>query len=120
MSLSWKAQDGPRGVYCAPACGGGCKKIDYKRAHRAANALVRRLGKGWTKRVWENLGWHYEARSGGCSVAASPFEPPFVALFGRFVARATTPGAAVRAVMTQALDDATALQAAIAAVAEPR
>lgn len=37
-------------------------------ATRLGKALVKRLGPGWTLRVWENLGWHYSATCAGMSV----------------------------------------------------
>jgi hypothetical protein len=61
--LSWKPRAGADGIYCAPACGRGCKRIEYDAAVAAVDALVKLLGPGWKSRVWENLGWHYEAIS---------------------------------------------------------
>jgi hypothetical protein len=46
-------------TYCSPACGGGCSRESYEKAHVSAKKLASRLGKGWTPSVWENLGWHY-------------------------------------------------------------
>lgn len=57
-------------VYCSPACGGGCKKADFDQATESANALVAQLGIGWQPRVWENLGWHYEATKRSATVTA--------------------------------------------------
>lgn len=63
-ALSWKpVRRGP--IYCAPACGLGCTWLAFKRVTRAAEALARRLGKGWEPEVWENLGWHYSVTRGG-------------------------------------------------------
>jgi hypothetical protein len=45
--------------YCAPACGRGCTFKEYTLARSRAARLAKRLGSGWTTRVWENLGWHY-------------------------------------------------------------
>lgn len=57
-SLSWKAvRNGP--TYCAPACGRGCTHAEFVAANKAADDVVRQLGAGWKKRVWENLGWHW-------------------------------------------------------------
>lgn len=51
-------------IYCSPACGLGCTHAEFMTATRKAKALVKRLGAGWKPRVWENLGWHYEAVKG--------------------------------------------------------
>lgn len=55
-------------IYCSPLCGMGCTHEAFLTAHNRANLLCKRLDrttkiKGWTKRVWENLGWHYSAIS---------------------------------------------------------
>lgn len=51
------------GIYCGPDCGMGCTRESYndKRAH--LSQLIDQLGKGWTGRMWDNLGWHWEAIS---------------------------------------------------------
>jgi hypothetical protein len=65
--LSWKPRR--RGdIYCAPACGASCSYASYVQAKQKAAELAKTLGPGWTPRVWENLGWHYEARRGGICV----------------------------------------------------
>lgn len=48
-------------IYCAPFCGYRCTWAAFQKATRDAQALCKRLGKGWQPRVWENLGWHYSA-----------------------------------------------------------
>jgi len=65
--LSWEpAHKG--NIYCSPACGGNCTKAAYDEAHRKGKKLAKRMGKSWTVRVWENLGWHYSAISpDGCT-----------------------------------------------------
>lgn len=50
--------------YCSPWCGGGCTWESYQDACRDARALCAELGDGWEPRVWENLGWHFEAKNG--------------------------------------------------------
>jgi len=60
--LSWKARRKGK-IYCAPACGADCTWAAYKLAKRRANALAKRMGKGWTIRVHENMGWHYNVVS---------------------------------------------------------
>ena len=44
--------------YCAPGCGGGSTLASYERARALAMVTASRMGRGWTWRVWENLGWH--------------------------------------------------------------
>lgn len=57
-------------VYCSPRCGAGCTYAQFEQASEEARALAERLGDGFKPRVWENLGWHYEAWNG--SVVMSP------------------------------------------------
>lgn len=50
-------------IYCSAACGCKCTKEAYDKAHTDGDTLVNRLGTDdWEVRVWENMGWHYEAR----------------------------------------------------------
>lgn len=51
------------GKYCAPWCGAGCTWAAYQLAKRRARALAKHMGKGWTFRVHENMGWHYNVIS---------------------------------------------------------
>ena len=60
--LSWTPKR-EGAVYCSPACGNGCKWVDYKLASHKASKLAGRLGAGWKPRVWENLGWHWEVQN---------------------------------------------------------
>ena len=55
-------------TYCAPFCGRGCTYSEFDIATAEANQLVIELGEGWKSRVWENLGWHYEAKKSFASV----------------------------------------------------
>jgi len=55
-------------VYCSPWCGFKCAKAAYDRAVKEGDELAERMGDGWTSRVWENGGWHYEAVKGVASV----------------------------------------------------
>lgn len=48
-------------VYCSPWCGVHCTRASYDRAVTDAGELAAMLGDGWTPRVWENMGWFYEA-----------------------------------------------------------
>ena len=50
-------------TYCSPDCGRGCTHREYRRATTGAAKLCAALGRGWTPRVWENLGWHHAAIS---------------------------------------------------------
>jgi hypothetical protein len=50
-------------LYCAAFCGRGCTWAEHQDAQKKGKALAKRLGKGWTVRLWENLGWHYEVIS---------------------------------------------------------
>src|SRR6188474_3140027 len=56
-ALSWKPVR--RGaIYCAPACGGGCKHADYIAAAKLGERIRKQLrGRGWKVRLNENLGW---------------------------------------------------------------
>jgi hypothetical protein len=57
VELSWEPVR--RGeVYCSPACGCGCTWEAYQEILQKAENLAKRMGKGWTPRVWENMGWY--------------------------------------------------------------
>ena len=60
MGLSWKARR-KGNIYCAPACGRGCTRAEYRAAVNGAKKLCKRLGRGWRPRVNENLGWFFDA-----------------------------------------------------------
>ena len=64
--------DTARGRFCGKQCGRGCTKKEYNRAVKAGYRLARRMGRGWTYRVWENLGWHYKIISPGKIVTIYP------------------------------------------------
>lgn len=49
-------------LYCSPKCGCRCTKADYDRCWRKANALAKKMGRGWEADVWENCGWCYAVR----------------------------------------------------------
>lgn len=108
--LSWTARR--RGdVYCAPACGFGCKWTAYETAVENASALAAQLGEGWEPRVWENVGWHYSAQTtdrrikvhpgghdaDGTVVSYTAFVSAEPSSGGRWVARGSTPRGAVEA-----------------------
>ena len=64
----WKPRSRLGGIYCSPACGGGCTRADYDRAVRASKALAERMGEGWEPQVWENLGWYCAVKKGIASI----------------------------------------------------
>ena len=53
--------------YCSPACGHGCTQAEFELATMRGERLAARMNempggfKDWSVRVWENMGWHYEA-----------------------------------------------------------
>lgn len=57
--------------YCSPGCGGGCTYHAFAMAKQKARALCTMLGPSWKPRVWENLGWFYEATLGLVTVSAN-------------------------------------------------
>jgi hypothetical protein len=71
-------------IYCSPFCGAKCTYAAYLVAQHNGKTLARRLGKGWTFRVWENLGWHSEAISpcGRWKVGAGKRGDSFTAFLG--------------------------------------
>lgn len=56
------------GTYCGPRCGAGCTKQQFDDAKAEAEELATALGSQWTPTVWENMGWHAEARLGTMDV----------------------------------------------------
>lgn len=56
-------------TYCSPACGRGCELAQYRKAVRGAAALQKKLKGNWEGRVFEKLGWHFEANSGPLTVS---------------------------------------------------
>ena len=55
-------------TYCSPACGCRCTLAAYERTVADVDAIVASLGDGWAPHIWENFGWHGEARNGTISV----------------------------------------------------
>ena len=110
--LSWELIDG--GVtYCAPACGRGCTSKEYDVAVASAALLARTLGTDWTPKVWENLGWHYVARSPCDRLSVHPsYGPGFNAFLnepgnvgGRWVEHGDTPQEAIDATVAKAVEE---------------
>lgn len=103
-------------IFCAPFCGRGCTHEEHIRAKRKAKELAGRLGKGWSVRVYENLGWHYNVVSpcGHMAVTESRHRGKnhYVAYFsdeqqgngcsGIFAADGSSPRAAINAAVEQA------------------
>lgn len=58
--------------YCAKACGHGCTLEDFERARALAIVTAKRMGAGWTWRVWENLGWHCKVFDASGYIAIHP------------------------------------------------
>lgn len=111
---------------CADWCGAGCTEAQYQRARRNGAALAKRLGKGWTFQVHENLGWHYKAVSpcGRLKVLetlnAGPFPRGYTALLGepdmvggQWAEHGKTAKAAVRRVVAVAQADLSRIAAMI-------
>lgn len=65
--LSWKAER-KGSVYCAPACGFDCKLSEFEEATAKATRLAKRLGKNFSPRVWENMGWHWSVTCGNVAI----------------------------------------------------
>lgn len=55
-------------TYCSPACGLGCKLSQYRKAVRGAAALQKKLKGDWDCRVFEKLGWKFDASAGPLTV----------------------------------------------------
>lgn len=91
------------GTYCSPGCGARCTKDAHDEARRNAALLVSAMGPGWKPRVWENLGWHFEARLDSSEVECHVMPPNrnrdrytcFLNTNPQFVVMAGTPNEAV-------------------------
>lgn len=59
-------------TFCSPNCGCRCTKEDFDTATALAQSIVANLGAGWEPHVWENLGWHGDARRGESRVSLLP------------------------------------------------
>lgn len=46
-------------IYCSPRCGCKCLEERYDAAVKLAKAAQKKLGRGWSTEVWENMGWHW-------------------------------------------------------------
>lgn len=117
MSLSWEPVKRGR-TYCSPGCGWGCTTVEYNHAKRAGEKLAKRMGKGWTVRVHENMGWHYTAISPCDRFSVTEYVwssgPTTYTAFlgdkgspcaGRYTAQAKSPKAALAEVVRVAVED---------------
>lgn len=91
-------------TYCSPGCGRGCTWNEYQQALKSGDALAKSLGKGWSRKVTENLGWYYYALS-PChriKVRENGHQSYTAYLEGarQFIGDATTPRAAVEYAIT--------------------
>jgi len=124
-------------IRCAPFCGGKCTQAAFELATSRADALCKRLGKGWKPRVWENLGWHCSVigmsghmkvhinTRGGTTHAVSTvygytafLSPDAEGVGGRWAESGKTPEAAIRntvAVMQAERDELNAMHAKVVA-----
>lgn len=59
-------------TFCSPNCGWRCTKADFDAATSLAQSIVAALGAGWEPHVWENLGWHGDAKRGESRVSLLP------------------------------------------------
>lgn len=89
-------------IRCADWCGRGCTEAEFQAAKKGAARLVKQLGTGWIPRVWENLGWHFAARTKTNMLHVHPSHKGFVAFIsedrgpgGRWSAHGRTPREAV-------------------------
>ena len=92
-------------------CGCGCTEEEYQHAVKKAAELVKSLGSVWESEIWENLEWHWSAKTAGLRVSENEYEgktESFTASLGPpdsggcWVKNGVTPKAAVRHVITAA------------------
>ncbi|MCP4201831.1 MAG: hypothetical protein GY769_07855 [bacterium] len=105
-----------RTIYCSPACGFGCTRVQYELAVSRGERLARSLGEDWKPRIWENVGWRYCARRGGLEV--HPAGSGYIAILGepdspgeRWCEPGDTPENAIRKVVEVAKEEIAGLQA---------
>lgn len=118
-SPSWKPRR--RGdIYCAPACGCGCKRADYELAVSNSKMLAACMG-SYKPRVWENGGWHYSVKSVCEKLEIHTYKDSTFSAFlntrpnhgGRWVCSARTPQLAVKKVLAEARKELRTLQETI-------
>lgn len=59
--------------YCAPACGGGCKYLDFSRLKKHAKTMCEELGDGWKIRMHHNVGWTARIKKGNTTIHYDEF-----------------------------------------------
>ena len=91
-------------VYCSPACGCKCKRVDYDNAVAASETFTQTIGDGWQHKVWENCGWHFSASKGCMEVHKT--DTGYTAYFNsirQHVCSASTAEAAIQGAIDAAL-----------------
>lgn len=109
--LSWKPHR--RGaIFCSPACGFQCTVSAHEKAKKSASDLVKKMGPGWQARVWENLGWHWNAVSKNGYLKIHPSSGEGYTAFlgekgggGKWAQHGRTPQEAIAAVVLQAREE---------------
>ncbi len=101
-------------IYCSPACGGNCTYAAFLAAIKAGDKLAARCGPGYTRRVWENLGWHFQAEisAGRLRVHRDRWDS-FSAYLGEYCGKGKTPKAAIQQVVDIAKAHIRQIQASI-------
>jgi hypothetical protein len=110
--LSWTPVRSGK-LYCSSACGGGCTYAAFLKAIKNGDELAAHCGRGFTRHVWENLGWHFHAelvknRLQISELSANTFHAN---LGGQHVASGRTPKAAIANVVRNIKTDIASLQA---------
>lgn len=111
-------------TYCSPWCGCGCSWEKHQEAVQKGDRLARELGPDWHPRIWENMGWHYEAvhRSGLIGVhcfGRARFWADMKSDGHQWHAEARTPKAAVLAAMNLALGGVNAIARMLGRIGHP-
>ncbi len=109
-------------IYCSPACGYNCKHADFETATQEGQQLAKKLGPDWTPRIWENMGWHYQAISPDqrCHVSKNRHGGDYTAYLhhkplsgGRWTGKGATPGEAVDLAYRSCSNELDVLQATL-------
>lgn len=89
---------------------------DYGKANKDARNLVATLGKGWKAKVWENLGWHFQAAHASGVLSVSPCGKEWMASMDRWHGSGKTPMAALADTMRLAGKELTEMKKFIALI----
>lgn len=115
-------------TFCSPGCGHGCTKHEHRHVTREANQLARMMGPGWKPRVHENMGWHFYVESPCKRMQLSVkdysrsrhytvyLNPPVIG-HGNFVGQGTSPKAAIKNAVNQAMAKKAVLDALVKGLA---